>query len=201
VLIALWARFVQGKSTKSRLWLGLALCLVGLAAVAQVRGQHGLDGLGVAAGIGAAVALSAYYLLGERAAKVRDPWSLTSYALLISAVAGAIVRPWWQFPGSVLAAHASNGVPTWLLIVFTIVLGTLIPYLLLAACLEHIPLTSAGIIGAIEPVVAAGVAWPVLDEVLTGWQVIGGLMVLTGVLLAETARTSSRDQPLEISPT
>lgn len=192
VFIALWVRFVQGNRTKPRLWFGLVLCLIGLAAVAHVKGQLRLDGVGVAAGIGAAITLSAYYLLGEQAVKLRDPFSLTCYALLISAVAGAIIRPWWQFPFSALAHHTDSGLPIWVLVCYVIVLGTLVPYLLLGNCLKHIPPTSAGIIGTVEPLVAAAVAWLVLGEVLNNWQMVGGLLVLTGVMLAETARTSIR---------
>jgi drug/metabolite transporter (DMT)-like permease len=49
-----------------------------------------------------------------------------------------------------------------------------------------------GIIGMVEPVLAATVAWVTLGagEALNTAQLAGGLLVLAGVTLAETARTS-----------
>jgi drug/metabolite transporter (DMT)-like permease len=88
----------------------------------------------------------------------------------------------------------------WLLAVYLIILGTIVPYLLIAASLRHLPPTSTGIVGMVEPVLAAVIAWFVLGEVLTPAQILGGLLVLTGVVLAETARTAGPGQPPEIPP-
>jgi drug/metabolite transporter (DMT)-like permease len=42
----------------------------------------------------------------------------------------------------------------------------------------------------VEPVFASFVAWLWLEQVLTGWQVLGGVVVLTGIVLAQTARAA-----------
>ena len=39
-----------------------------------------------------------------------------------------------------------------------------------------------------EPVIASLVAWLVLGELLTGWQIVGGLVTLAGIGIAENAR-------------
>jgi drug/metabolite transporter (DMT)-like permease len=39
-------------------------------------------------------------------------------------------------------------------------------------------------------------AWFLLDEVLSVTQIVGGLVLLAGVILAETARTARRDAPV-----
>ena len=41
-----------------------------------------------------------------------------------------------------------------------------------------------------EPVLAAAVAWLVLGEALSPVQLLGGAVVLTGIVLAETARST-----------
>ena len=60
-----------------------------------------------------------------------------------------------------------------------------------AGAMVTMPATSAAIIGLIEPVLAAAVAWVTLGagEALNTAQLAGGLLVLAGVTLAETART------------
>ena len=37
---------------------------------------------------------------------------------------------------------------------------------------------------------ASVVAWLWLEQVLSGWQVAGGVVVLTGIVLAQTARAT-----------
>ncbi|NLF03558.1 MAG: DMT family transporter, partial [Actinomycetales bacterium] len=48
LLVALWARFVLGERVRSRVWLALALTLIGLTMVAQVGRGFSLDVVGVA---------------------------------------------------------------------------------------------------------------------------------------------------------
>lgn len=199
-LVALWVWIGERQRVKPRLWVGLALCLAGLALVAEVhRGELRLDGIGVAAGLSCAVLLAVYYVLGSRAVAGRDPLSLTFYAFVVSALAGAVVRPWWDFPGHLLGA-TSNGVPMWLLAAYLIVFGTIVPYTLVVAAMRHLPPTSVGIIGMIEPVLASAFAWVLLNEHLLLVQILGGLVVLTGVILAETARTMGPVETPEIPP-
>jgi drug/metabolite transporter (DMT)-like permease len=83
----------------------------------------------------------------------------------------------------------------WLLCVYVVVLGSIVPYLLVAGALRHLPATSVGIIGMVEPIVAGAVAWFTLREALNPSQLAGGALVLLGVALAETARADGRPKP------
>lgn len=199
LLVALWARFGQRQPVKPRLWGGLVVSIVGLAAVAQVwrSGTGTLDPIGVAAGLGAAVLFALYYLLGARGVARRDALSLNFWAFAVAAVAGAVVRPLWTFPVGVLSG-TSNAVPVWLLVAYLIGCGSVAPYLLVAAALRHLPPTSVGILGMVEPVVASTVAYLALGEALTPAQLLGGVLILIGVTLAETARTPGPGEPGEI---
>jgi drug/metabolite transporter (DMT)-like permease len=198
LMVALWARFGQRQRVRSRLWLGLALSLVGLACVAEVWGDLTLDGLGVLAGLAAAVFLALYYVLGARGVRQRDTLSLTTWAFGASAVAGLLTRA-----GTVGASgweplrDTSGGVPVALLCGYVVLLGSILPYLLVAGALRHLPATSVGIIGMIEPVIASAVAWITLGagEALNPAQLAGGVLVLSGVALAETARVGTSPGP------
>jgi drug/metabolite transporter (DMT)-like permease len=199
--VALWVRFGQRQQVRRRLWVGLGLCLVGLVAVARIwTGKLDLDVVGIAAGLTSAVLLAGYYLLGAKTVSNRDPLSVTCWAFGVSAVAGAIARPWWNFPGGLLAG-TSDGVPMWLLAIYLLIFGTILPYLLISASMRHLPPTSVGIIGMTELVLASVFAWFLLDEVLSVAQIVGGLVLLSGVILAETARTARRDAPVPELPT
>jgi drug/metabolite transporter (DMT)-like permease len=197
LLVAVWARFVQRQRVRSRLWLGLGLSLGGLACVAELWGDTRLDGLGVLAGLGAAVLLAAYYLLGARGIERRDTLSLTTWAFGMAAAAGLLTGAAMGTLGGGAGgwrslAGTTMGIPVPLLCAYVVLLGSVVPYLLVAGALRHLPTTSVGIVGMVEPVIAAAVAWVILGagEALNAAQLTGGVLVLLGVALAETARTA-----------
>jgi drug/metabolite transporter (DMT)-like permease len=54
--------------------------------------------------------------------------------------------------------------------------------------LGHLSATRVGIIAMLEPVVATVVAWAWLDESLGAAQLVGAAIVLSAIVLAQTAR-------------
>jgi drug/metabolite transporter (DMT)-like permease len=203
LLVAIWARFGQHQRVRPRLWAGLALSLAGLACVAEVWGDLKLDAFGVLAGCAASVFLALYYLLGARGVADRDSLSLTTWAFGASAVAGLLTRAATAGTGGWAPLRdTSDGIPVALLCAYVVLLGSIAPYLLVTAALRHLPATSVGIIGMIEPVVASAVAWLTLGsgEALNTAQLAGGGLVLAGVVLAETARISPTAEPAPPPP-
>ena len=202
LLVALWARFGQRQRVRPRLWAGLALSLAGLACVAEVWGDLRLDAWGVAAGLGAAVVLAVYYILSAHGVERRDTLSLTTWAFGSAAAAGLLVRACTAGAGGwAPLTRSEQGVPVWLLCCYVVVLGSIAPYLLVAGALRHLPATSVGIIGMVEPVIAATVAWLTLGagEALNAAQLAGGALVLAGVTVAETARAAPSPAPAPAS--
>jgi drug/metabolite transporter (DMT)-like permease len=78
--------------------------------------------------------------------------------------------------------------PVWLLLLYIVVAGTMVTFLLVAAALRHISATRVGIVAMLEPVAASAVAFVWLGESFGTAQLLGGAIVLTGILLAQTAR-------------
>lgn len=196
VLVVLWVRFVRGEQVRSRVWAALALCVVGLAVVAQVWRGLTLDGLGVLAGLAAAVSLAAYYLTGERGLADRDALSLAAWTFTSAALFWSLLQPWWTYPWARLGALVDlpgpldgNTVPVWLLVSYVVVGGTVLPYVFILGALLQLGSARTGLLGMAEPVLAGLVAWVVLSEALSAVQLLGGAVVLVGIVLAETART------------
>jgi drug/metabolite transporter (DMT)-like permease len=192
LFVALWARFVQGQPVRARLWVGLGLSLVGLACVAEVWGELRLDGIGVIAGFVAAVLLAFFFLAGARTVARRDSISITGWGFGISAFAGLATSAVTRVPPdwSALTTTTAGGTPIWPLSIYLVVLGTIVPYTLIMGSLRHLSPTSVGILSMVEPVLAGAIAWVVLDEALNAAQLGGGLLLLFGVGLAETARVA-----------
>jgi drug/metabolite transporter (DMT)-like permease len=206
VFIALYVWLVRREKVRSRLWVALLLSLSGLVLVAQVwRGGGSLDPLGVAAALVAALCLATYYLMGERGTVTRDPVALTCWSFVAAAVFWSVAAPWWQFDASVLGASVpvslgSLRLPLWVLVAWIVVLGAIVPFWLSIAALPHLSPTTAGLVATVEPVFASIVAWLWVEQVLTGWQVAGGAVVLTGIVLAQTARAAPPSTPLPETP-
>ena len=202
LLIALWVRFVREEAIRARVWVALVCCLAGLALVAQVWRGVTLDGVGVLAGVGAAVALAAYFLLGERGLGGRDTASLAAWAFVFAGLLWSVLQPWWTLPTDVLAGDvawpgpfAAVVSPVWVLVAWIVVLGTVVPFLLTLGAIRNLGATRSGLIGTVEPVAAGLVAWVVLGEVLAPVQVAGALVVVAGIMLAETARPDHGTPP------
>jgi drug/metabolite transporter (DMT)-like permease len=64
----------------------------------------------------------------------------------------------------------------------------IVPFFLLVSALRHLPATRVGIIAMVEPVVATVVSWAWLGESLSDVQLAGSAVVLTAIMLAQTAR-------------
>jgi drug/metabolite transporter (DMT)-like permease len=195
VLIALYARLVLKEPVRRRVWAALILALGGLSLVVDLWSGVALDGPGVLAALASAVTFALYILLAESAVTRRDPVSLLALGFTFAAVFWAVVQPWWSFPTEYLddrvhmdGAVFSSTLPVWALLAGVVLVGTIVPFLLLVGALRHINATRAGVTAMFEPVAGALVAWAWLGESLTTAQLIGGAIVLTGILLAQTAR-------------
>src|SRR5436190_17402514 len=195
VLVALYARFFAHEQVRARVWAALALALVGLTFVLGISSGIPLDRVGVACALVAAVTFAVYILAAERAVTVRHPLSVLTFGLLFASVFWAAAQPWWRFPFARLGASVSleghlsaTHVPLALLVCWLLVLGTVVPFALVVAALEHVSATRAGLVAMLEPVVATIAANAWLGEALSPRQLAGGVAVLVAIALAQTAR-------------
>jgi drug/metabolite transporter (DMT)-like permease len=195
VVVALWARFAYHEPVRRRIWAALALSILGIALLVELWQGLTLDGLGVAAALGSAITFAVYVLTAERAVTRRDPVSLVCYGFLLASVFWAVVQPLHTFPielvddsVSLLGRLEDVALPVWLLMAWMVLLGTIVPFALLAASLRHIPASRAAITAMFEPVAATVFAYAWLAESLSAAQLLGAFVVLSGIILAQTAR-------------
>jgi drug/metabolite transporter (DMT)-like permease len=195
VLVALWARFAYHEPVRRRIWAALALSILGIALLVELWNGLTLDGLGVAAALGSAGTFAVYILSAERAVTRRDPVSLVCYGFLLASIFWALLQPWTSFPAelvdesvSLLGRLGQFSLPVWLLMAWMVVLGTIVPFALLAGSLRHIPASRAAITAMFEPVAATIIAYAWLGEALSEFQLMGAAVVLAAIVLAQTAR-------------
>ena len=151
------------------------------------------DGLGVAMGLGAALCFAAYFLLGEDLRVGAEPLRWFLWAFVAAAILMNLVRPAWN--ATALGADASMlgrldaiTVPAWSAMTYVVVLGTVTPFFLLLLAMRSLPAVVVSVVAMLEPVVATIVGWAWFEESLSLVQIAGVLAVLTGIVLAQTAR-------------
>jgi drug/metabolite transporter (DMT)-like permease len=204
VLVALWVRLVEKEPVRARMWVAIALSLVGLATVAQAWQGLTFDGLGVLAGLGAAVCFATYFLLGEHQVGDSDPLSVIFWGFLVGAVLLNVVQPVTAVDADVLTASTSLlgaldgwSMPVWVLLVWIVVAGTVAPFFSALLALRHLRATIVTMVAMLEPVGAAILGWAWFAESLSPVQVLGGVTVVAAILLAQSARLPPSHEPVE----
>lgn len=196
-VVALWFRVSRGEVIGRRVWTGLLGALGGLVLIAQVWQGFTLDLLGTLAAVAATIALAVFFILGEVATSrpyERDAVSLVMWGFLGGAVMWALIQPWWTFPWEYLSG-ASEPWSSWqlqlplpLLVASMVLLGTVVTFWMNVTALQHIRAAQVSSIGMAEPILASIVAWLLIGEALTAWQIFGILVTATGILYAERSR-------------
>jgi drug/metabolite transporter (DMT)-like permease len=201
ILVALWARFVQHEQVHSRMWLGLGLALVGLAATTEIWDGLQFDGIGVVAGLAAAVCFAAYFLIGEVGVNTIDPLRVIIWSFAVAAVTLNLFAPITDLialdtDANLLGRLGDHSVQLWIVLAWVIVLGTVIPFASELLALQHLKATTVTTIAMLEPVGAIALGWLWFRESLELVAMIGCVAVVAGILLAQTARRTAVLEPI-----
>lgn len=195
IIVALWARFVQHEQVRNRMWLGLGLAMAGLAAATGIWRGLQLDAVGIVAGFGAAVCFSVYFLVGERGVSELDPLRLVFWSFGVATLGLNLIHPLTGFSTRLLAEQTSllgrlHGLhaPVWLLLTWTVVLGTLVPFAVELSALQHLRATTVTMVAMLEPIGVSALGWLWFYEGLDAVAVAGVVAVVVGIVLAQSAR-------------
>src|SRR5215213_1211615 len=184
LLILLWLRVIHGRRMAPSLWGAVALSAVGSFLVVRAYDTGQLDGVGLLFGFGAAVTFGIYMVAAERAGRGHTPATTLTYGFGFATLFWLVVRPPWTFPFDAFgdAGNVALGV------LGVALVGTLIPFILIVTAVRHIPAPRAAVVATLEPVLAAIIAWPVLDQALAAPQVAGVVVVVCAVIWVQSHR-------------
>lgn len=197
IWIALWIRFVRKQHVPRSMWTAVFLAFFGLLLIAQVWKGLTFDGIGLIAAFLDAFALTAYFLLGEKWGKRAPTETLMLYGFGISMLFWWLTLPLWTYPTEIftqkidLRGQAAGTLASgWMLILFVIVVGTIIPYTANLIGITKTSASSASVIGMLEPVLAGIFAWIWISETFNAIQLIGAAAVITGIYIATKATSA-----------
>ena len=196
IWIALWIKYVRKMYVPASMWGAIALSLLGLILLAQVWNGLSFDLLGLLGALLSAFALTAYFLIGKSFGTSRSAMSLTVWGLGMASLAWSSSMPLWNFPFEVftidmdlMGVFAGNTLPWWMLILWIIVMGTIVPYMFVISGLRLLSASTASVIGMMEPVFAGIFAWMWLEQSWNAIQLIGAAVVLIGIYIADRAKS------------
>jgi drug/metabolite transporter (DMT)-like permease len=198
IWIVLWLRFVKKKIVPALMWVAIFLAFSGLVLIAQVWKGRTLDPIGVIAALLDGIVLASFFLIGEKLTGKRDVQSLMVYGFGFASLGLAIAMPLWSYPTHIFTQStnlqgrfADYNVPGWVLIAWVIIMGTIVPYLLVVNGLKLLSASTSSVMGMAEPVIAGVFAWIWLSEKWNFIQLIGGVTVIIGIILADKARSAA----------
>lgn len=199
IWIALWIRFVRKQHVPRTMWTAVFLAFSGLLLIAQVWKGLTFDAIGLIAAFLDAFALTAYFLLGEKWSKRAPTETLMLYGFGISMLFWWVTLPLWTYPTEIFTEKidlrgqaAGTLADGWMLILFVIIVGTIIPYTANLIGISKTSASSASVIGMLEPVLAGIFAWIWLSETFNAIQLVGAAAVISGIYIATKATTSIR---------
>jgi drug/metabolite transporter (DMT)-like permease len=193
-LVPIVGIFLFKERVLPRLWLGIALVLGGLAVVSNIWNSN-LDPIGVLWAVGAAICVTIYFITGEHTQRNRDAMSTLFYSFLVAAIFWGIINLINPSPAvdvyevfSLSGNLGSFSWPFWAGLLWIGIMGSFVPMLLDYIALGNLSATAVGVIATAETVFATVFAWAWLREDMSTLEIFGGLIVITGIVLAETSR-------------
>ncbi|MDD9376615.1 DMT family transporter [Streptomyces sp. ZAF1911] len=192
-----WIRFVQRRPVTRAAAAGAAVAVVGLACVVQIWAGLSLDLLGVLLGLAAACCQAFYFVFADQGSDgddVPDPMGMIAYGMIVGTLVMTVIARPWQIDWQVLGGDAALGdlmVPAPVLLGWVVLIATVFAYLTGVVSVRKLSPQVAGVVACLEAVVATVLAWVLLGEHLSTWQIIGGALVLGGAFIAQTSRKTA----------
>ncbi len=198
IWILIFLKFVLKKHVPTGLWYAILLAFGGLLMITQIWNGLTLDQIGLIAAFIDAFALAGYFLIGDRLGKTKTSAAITTWGFGIASLMMLFALPIWNFPTEVfskemelLGRFSEYTLPGWSLILWIVVMGTIAPYIFVVSGLKILSASTASVFGMIEPVMAGMFAWWWLSESLNGIQLVGCVVVIVGIFIADKARTKA----------
>lgn len=189
--VALAALLIFHEKLKGVFWAGLILALTGAA---LVMGSdfltHTTLGLGDIMASIAAIFYAAYQLVTQRGRVHIDPFRYT-WLVGVSATFGMLIM-------NLVLGNPFTGfsTQTWVTFFLTAIVSQMIGYLAVTYALGHLPAFVVAPTMIVQPILTAILAIPLLNEIPSSIQIIGGVVALTGIyIINQSHRKNQQETP------
>ncbi len=184
--IAIISHLLGRERLPARAWAGIGMQLAGVACV--VGSTHGLDagsGSMLGAGLIATGSLmwAMFSVLLQPYTERTHPFHLSSITMASGAAFLLIVAT----PALRRLDVAAVAPGEWGAVLYAGLGALVVAYLLFYRGVRVLGATRTAMYGNLQPLIAIAVAWVMLSERPTGWQLVGATLIMGGLLLSRTA--------------
>lgn len=187
--VALIAFFVFREKLRGTFWLGLILSFIGAALVVGANVKEGFAiNIGDILASAAAVFYALYQLITQRGRNFLDPFRYTWFVGVSATFFIFIINLILNNP---LTGYSTQ---TWIVFFATAVISQMIGYLAISYALGHLPasVVSPTLVG--QPILTTLLAIPLLGEVPTLTQWMGGALALAGIYIVNQSHQASAEE-------
>jgi len=181
IFVAILSFFVNKEKISKRIGSAIIISLLGMVLVLGAPAGN-IQLVGVLLAVGSAVVYSIYIVAGNRVTEQVPPIVTSAYIALFAAISFLIFG---TFTKTITFQFSEQG---WLSIAATALISSVIAMISFFAGMNIIGPTKAAIISMVEPVITFILSTIFLQEIMSLWQIIGGLIVLAGAVLVVLAR-------------
>ncbi len=187
--------------------IGVAVCGVALAVAGGGVGSITIRGF-----VFAVISMALYgvsVILAARLPTELPPLARTAASMVAAAIGFCLVVPPWTLPFDLLGTTArftgglGFSLPLWVALALMIVLGSVGVFVTWISGTSIVGAGASSVVGMLEPVLAAAVAWALLGQDLEPLQLVGIALALGAIVVVELARIRTRridapDAPVEL---
>jgi len=187
--VALFALFIFREKLRGTFWFGLVIALTGAVLVMGSDFlRHPALGLGDMMACTAAVFYAGYQLTTQRGRNYIDPLRYM-WLVGLSATLGMFIM-------NIVLDNSFTGYPaqTWVIFFATAIVSQMIGYLAITYALGHLPasVVSPTLIG--QPILTTVLAIPMLGEIPTTIQWVGGAIALAGIYIVNQSHLQMQEE-------
>ncbi|MGE5377740.1 MAG: DMT family transporter [Bacteroidota bacterium] len=187
--VALGTWLILKQKLTAGFWRGLAVALMGAVLIMGTDFlMHQRFGVGDAMALFTGFFYGGYFLFTQKSRATFDPVVHIFFVGVGASFSLFIINMMLGYP---FLGFDRN---TWLIFLATAVVSQVIGYMSLAYALGHLPASVVSPTMILQPVVTTLLAIPLLAEVPTAWQGIGGLVALVGIYLVNQSHLKSRPE-------
>jgi drug/metabolite transporter (DMT)-like permease len=195
VFTAVISRILVGEPLTSRKVVGIVIAFIGFMVVLLYGGQEAefsvRNALGVLITMGGPLAWAFYTVLSKPLQGRYHPVQFVG----LTTIAGTLpLIPFAIYNAELLTVTTTFGPTQWLALIVSAVLALVVAYLLWYRGLSILEPTQIAVYVYMVPVFGALGAWLLLGERITIFVLIGGLTILTGVIITNTTRSGPVDR-------
>ena len=185
--VALGTWFILKQKLSSGFWRGLAFALLGAALIMGTDFiLHPRFGVGDVMALFTGFFYGGYFLFPERSRTTFDPVSHIWFVGIGASISLFMINIALGY------SLLGYGINTWLVFLATAVVSQLVGYMSLAYALGHLPASVVSPTMILQPVVTTILAIPLLGEIPSIWQGIGGAIALIGIYIVNQSHNKNQ---------